>query len=211
MSAALQPYTTLLKRGKRIPTHLVREAFGGISFYYPDYRAVMNQTKTLEDIMADSTLQWILKEQIGDRLKANLDMKRYRVGRGEVGIHLGPNENMGLDIAVFERAMLSSDQIGGKYANVAPRLVIEIDINIETAPHSNNLFEDYAMLKIKRLLEFGVQKVIWIFTKSRMVFIAEPEAKWFFDSWEHEIELMDGIRFNVYDTLVAEGVDPEKV
>ena len=69
MSAALQPYTTLLKRGKRIPTHLVREAFGGISFYYPDYRAVMNQTKTLEDIMADSTLQWILKEQIGDRLE----------------------------------------------------------------------------------------------------------------------------------------------
>ena len=171
----------------------------------------MNQTKTLEDIMADSTLQWILKEQIGDRLKANLDMKRYRVGRGEVGIHLGPNENMGLDIAVFERAMLSSDQIGAKYANVAPRLVIEIDINIETAPHSNNLFEDYAMLKIKRLLDFGVQKVIWIFTKSRMVFIAEPEAKWFFDSWEHEIELMDGILFNVYDTLVTEGVDPEKV
>lgn len=211
MSAALQPYTTLLKRGKRIPAHLVREAFGGISFYYPDYRAVMNQTKTLEDIMADSTLQWILKEQIGDRLKANLDMKRYRVGRGEVGIHLGPNENMGLDIAVFERAMLSSDQIGAKYANVAPRLVIEIDINIETAPHSNNLFEDYAMLKIKRLLDFGVQKVIWIFTKSRMVFIAEPEAKWFFDSWEHEIELMDGILFNVYDTLVTEGVDPEKV
>lgn len=38
-------------------------------------------------------------------------------------------------------------------------------------------------------------------TRSQMVF----------DAWEHEIELMDGILFNVYDTLVAEGVDPEKV
>lgn len=67
------------------------------------------------------------------------------------------------------------------------------------------------MLKIRRLLQFGVQKVIWIFTKSRMVFVAEPGAKWFFDSWENEIELMNGLKFNVYEALEAEGIDPEKV
>lgn len=44
-----------------------------------------------------------------------------------------------------------------------------------------------------------------------MVFVAEPGAKWFFDSWENEIELMNGLKFNVYEALEAEGIDPEKV
>lgn len=44
-----------------------------------------------------------------------------------------------------------------------------------------------------------------------MVFVAEPDTKWFFDSWENEIELIDGIKFNVYEVLEAEGIDPEQV
>ncbi len=210
MSIILEQPSKTASNGKttprKIPGYLVREIIGGVPFFYPEFRAVLNKTKTLDEVMADSSLQWTLKESVGDLIKSNLDPKRYKFGRGEVGVHLGRNDNVGLDMAVFEREKLTPDKIGSKYVDVPPILVVEIDIQIEHSERHANLFEDYVLPKIKSLLEFGVQRVLWIFSKSKTVFIAEPGKKWYFEPWENEVELIFGIKMNVRKILEEEGI-----
>ncbi|HRI61618.1 MAG TPA: hypothetical protein PK228_17890 [Saprospiraceae bacterium] len=189
---------------RRVPDFLVRESFSGMRYFYPEFRAVWNKTKTLDDVMADSTLQWILKEQIGDLVKALLDASKYRLGRGEVGIHLGPNENMGLDIAIFDRQLLTAEKKGMKYADVPPLAVVEIDVAVELPERNANLFEEYVLTKIQRLLDFGVRRVVWIFSKSKRIFIAEAGRDWYFVSWDKDVELLPGISFNVQKILKSE-------
>lgn len=206
-SIAEQSGKEILKtKVRRIPDYLVREAFGGTRYFYPEFRAIWNKTKTLDDVMADSTLQWILKEQIGDIAKARLDNSKYRLGRGEVGIHLGANENMGLDIAIFDRQLLTAEKMGMKYADVPPLAVVEIDVAVELPERNANLFEEYVLPKIQRLIDFGTRRVIWIFSKSKRIFIAEAGRDWYFAHWDREVELMPGIKFNVQKILKSEGL-----
>ena len=111
MSEALSqayPSQPVKIKGRKIPDNLIREVINGTIFYYPDFRAVLNKSKTLEEIMVDSALQRTLKEGIGDKIKAQLDKKRFRFGRGEIGVHLGPRDNVGLDMAIFDRSELST-------------------------------------------------------------------------------------------------------
>ncbi len=191
---------------RKIPDYLVREVIDGVPFYYPEFRAVLNKTKTLDDIRADSTLQWTLKENIGDLVKSQLDAKRYRFGRGEVGVHLGRGDNVGLDMAVFDKQLLTPEKIGARYTDVPPIVVIEIDIQIEHSERHANLFEEYVLPKIKRLLDFGTQRFLWIFSKSKTILIAEPGKKWYFQPWDQDVELFSGITFNVQEILKKEGI-----
>lgn len=191
-------------KGRKIPEHLIREVIDGNAFYYPDFRAILNKSKTLEEVMADSSLQWILKEGIGDKVKAQLDKKRYRFGRGEVGVHLGPNSNLGLDMAIFDSDQLPKAEISGNYVEIAPIAVIEIDVQVETLDRNVNVFEDYVLPKIQKLMDFGTQRLVWIFSRSQKVLIAEAGKNWYFAEWDQDIEIMEGVMFNVVAILEEE-------
>lgn len=197
---------TVRPKARKIPEYLVREVINGVPFYYPEFRAIQNKTKTLEDVMADSSLQWTLKENIGDLVKSHLDRQRYRFGRGEIGVHLGPGENMGLDMAIFDRSLLPKEKIGANYVEIAPLVAVEIDMQIELSEKNANLFEDYVLTKIQKLLDFGTQRVLWIFSRSERIFIAEPGQHWYFVPWNQDVELFDGIRFNVQKILEEDGI-----
>lgn len=175
-----------------------------MDFYYPCFREILNNTKKIEDVMADSTLQWILKELIGDFLKANLDAQKYRLGRGEIGLHLARNENVGLDIAVFDKENLKN--FTGKYASVPPVLVVEIDVNVEVENEHADLFEAYILPKIERLLTFGTERFIWVLSKSQRVFIAGKNINWRFVSWQEEIEFVDGVKISIAELLKRDGI-----
>lgn len=207
MSEALSqayPSQPVKIKGRKIPDNLIREVINGTAFYYPDFRAVLNKSKTLEEIMADSALQWTLKEGIGDKIKAQFDKKRFRFGRGEIGVHLGPRDNVGLDMAIFNRSELSKDDIGTTYVEVAPLAVIEIDVQVEMLDKNINVFEDYVLPKIQRLMDFGTQRFIWIFSRSQRVLIAETGKNWYFVSWSEDVEFFEGMVFNVAQILEEE-------
>ena len=99
----------LKKVGRKIPDYLVREVIDGIPFYYAGYRSVLNKTKNIDEIMADSGLQWILKDAIGDALKAKIDRKSYKVLVGEGGSHIDHRNNLSLDVAIFDKKLLTPD------------------------------------------------------------------------------------------------------
>lgn len=67
---------------------------------------------------------------------------------------------------------------------------------------------DYVHKKTKKLLEKGVQKVIWIFTQTQRVLIAEGQD-WLNVDWHRDIELLDGHTFNIGKALEDAGIKIE--
>lgn len=206
MDAATKPAEKTGRSGKRaIPAYLVREVIDGIPFYYRGYRQAMKKTKTLEELMSDSGLQFFLKLYLYDLLKARLNLKKYRVGAGELGFHPNYKNNMGLDVVIFDRKVLTPDKITAKFVEVPPRLVIEVDVNVELPERDSDLFQEYVVRKIRRLFASGTEKVIWIFTKSQQVFSATADAPWQVYDWDQDVELMEGARVNLANYIREEG------
>ncbi len=204
--------TTIAKKsGRKIPDYLIREVIDGIPFYYAGYRSVMNKTKNIDDIMPHSTLQGLIKNYIGDELKAKIDRKKFFVFVGETGVHINLNNNLGLDVAVFDKTKLTPDKIGDKYADVAPDLVVEVDVNVELPDRQANLFDEFVMRKLRRLFAFGIKKIIWVFTKSKTVIVATPDVPWHIMDWNRDIELFEGINFNIEKYLLEEGIKNDEL
>jgi hypothetical protein len=193
----------------KIPDTLIAEVIDGIPFYFRGYRQVINKTKTLEEIMSDSGLQFFLKDYLSDLLKDGLDRKKYRIAGGELGLNPTLKINMGLDVVVFDRAVLTPDKITNKFIKIAPKFVIEVDVNVEMAVSTNDIFQEYVVRKIERLFSLGTEKVVWIFTKSQKVLSATPDAPWQFYDWNNDIELMDGVMMNVAQYVKNEGFNTE--
>src|SRR5690606_14228757 len=99
-----------------------------------------------------------------------------------------------------------AEKKGMKYADVPPLAVVEIDVAVELPERHANLFEEDVLPKIQRLLDFGVRRVVWVFSKSKRIFIAEAGRDWYFISWDKDVELLPGIRFNVQKMLKSEGM-----
>lgn len=187
----------------KIPDELVRETIGGVPFYYRGFRSVLNKTKTLEEIMADSAFQIGLKNELADFLKLKLGKERYRIWSGEAGMHLRKNTNLGLDVVVFDKNVLTKEKIDKHYIDVPPELVIEIDIDIEMADKSKNPFMEYVLPKTEELLGFGVKKVVWIFSQERKFFVASATERFKTLDWSQPLELMPGAVLEI-DRLIAE-------
>ena len=51
------------------------------------------------------------------------------------------------------------------------------------------------------MLDFGVEKVIWILTNIKKVIIATPDSAWLTMSWANDIEITEGIFFNIQNYL----------
>lgn len=81
-------------------------------------------------------------------------------------------------------------------------MVFEIDINIDISKEEE---QNYVFEKTEKLLEFGTEKVIWIFTKNRKIIVAEPNKSWTIDNWNKTIEVLNE-PFVLEDFLSAEEI-----
>jgi hypothetical protein len=131
----------------------------GQPLYYRGYRDVLRKLKTIEDIRPCSTLQATIVYYINRHIiKSPLD-DVYYVHTSESGLHLNHGNNLGGDIVLFDKGVLSPEHVNVKFASVAPHIVFEIDIKIDLA----NMTEyAYIHKKTQKLLNFGVKKVFWI-------------------------------------------------
>ena len=197
-----RPVKTNRPGQQAIPEEFVREVLDGVRFYYPGFRQALKNKQTAEDIMADSLFQAILKNLIGDFLKKKLNRKNWMVLAGETGSHINIKNNLGLDVVVFEKAAALNQKNWLEYSNFPPFLVIEIDVNVELPDVQSDLFQEYVVPKINRLFAFGTQKVVWVFTKSKKVFIADGQSQRIED-WGNPIEILDGIFFNIEKHFVG--------
>jgi Putative restriction endonuclease len=189
-----------------VPDYLVREIIDGDRWFYKGYQDVLSGLKTFEEIMACSGYQSILVNYINNKLWNHLEEEPYWVMSNEIGNNLSKKSKAAYDVAVFDEAALPAHRIGAHYVNVPPKLVIEVDVKIETESKTPG---DIAwQIKTNKLHEFGVEMVIWFFTTSQRVLIARLNQDWIFGDWHRDIEIWDGLKINVGQYLAKRGIQP---
>ncbi len=190
-----------------LPDQLVRDVLDGVSYYYKGYQEVLNKTKKPEDIMPCSGLQAFIIQLIQKFFYTRMDFSKYTALSNEVGNRLGLRNKVGLDLAFFEKSILTPDKIDEHFITVLPKVIVEVDVKVDTRKLTN---QEYIQKKTDRILEAGVEKVIWILTKNQTAIIAEQGAAPKTVGWDTDIELLDGHHFNIRQEMLNEGFDPDK-
>ncbi|MEZ4957667.1 MAG: Uma2 family endonuclease [Saprospiraceae bacterium] len=180
---------------KKIPDYLIYEVSGGRPIYYKGYKEVLNKTKTFEEIKMESKLQAGLKAEITMLIGLVLKKMGYQLATGELGINISKKDKRGADLAIYKSENWDWE---AKFSDLPPEVIIEIDTQAELEEMTEM---EYVSQKIKDYHAFGVKKVIWIFTKSKLVFITTPELPWLAYDWETEIEVVKGVSFRVNDLV----------
>lgn len=184
---------------KDIPQTLVYEMVNGKPIYYHGYQDVLAGKKQLEEVMGSSILQAFIVTQIVAILIRGLDPQKFFLFTNELGLLFGPKSWRSLDIAVYDRKTLENVPFNNQYINKPPKVVIEIDTKANL--DDNQPFSSYFQAKTDQLLDFGTEKVIWIFTENQKVMIAEAGKDWITSDWSKEIELLEGVKANLAEIV----------
>jgi Uma2 family endonuclease len=121
----------------------------------------------------------------------------YQLATGELGINLSAKHKRGADLAIYKAENWKWE---AKFSGLPPEVVIEIDTQAEPEEMTE---VEYVSQKIKDFLAFGLRKIIWIFTKGKLVFIATSKFPWLTYDWDAEIEVVEGVSFKVNDVVKA--------
>lgn len=186
-----------------IPQALIYEIMDGQPMYYRGYREALAGKKSIEEIMGSSGLQSFVVDFLLHICHTQLSWKKYVFLTNELGEHLGPKDNLSGDLCIYERASLSQGKINDRYLDIPPKVAVEVDVKVDL---SEDKAADYVFRKTQKLIDWGVEKVIWIFTKTQKVTVAETGKDWLTMDWHREIDLLDGQRFNIGAYLDEEGV-----
>ena len=87
-------------------------------------------------------------------------------------------------------------------------MVVEVDIDFELDTEETDLTTlDVVYQKIQKMLDFGTQKFIWIFSASKKVIIAERgQTNWSTIDWGQDFELWPGQACNVGAYLAGKNI-----
>ena len=196
MIATKSPRKTLPRiPAKKIPSALIYEIIDGKPIYYKGYREVIAGTKKNEEIMGASTLQNFIIQYILRILFRNLDEKAFHILTNEQGLHVSLRSNFSADIAIFDAEKLPVKAADKHYALVPPKIQIEVDIDADLENFETP--DAYIYAKTEKLLDFGVEKMIWVMSESKKVLVATKGEDWQVINWSKEIEIIDGISFNI--------------
>lgn len=205
MVATLSPYRKkrLPVKAKDIPYNLIYEIMDGKPIYYEGFREVLSKEKTLEDIMGSSRLQTRIIMAIISHLLKNLSEEIFEVATNEFGLHLDKRNNLSGDIGIFEISKLVETIDEDKYFDLPAKVIIEIDTKaaLEFIDEGG-----YYYRKTQKLLDFGVEKVIWYYTKTQKVMIAQKEKSWTIDDWDKNIEVMPNLNLCLTDLMAKKGI-----
>jgi Uma2 family endonuclease len=178
-----------------IPEHLVYEEWDGVPILYKGIKTYALQNYNLNQLeMGSSIFQSLI---IGYILKilfrSNLDDKKYAIVTNEPGLHLGYRNNLSNDIAIIERNKIVNKR-SIKYANVPPKVAIEVDVRADYEQEFES-FNDYINQKTQKLLDFGVEKVIWILSSELQEVRVSTLSQTSIHAWTETIEILDGVTF----------------
>jgi hypothetical protein len=194
------PYRTATpKRAKKVPDYLIKEVIDGIPIYYKGYKKLLRNKET----MGSSALKSVLCSFISISLISNLNERLYWVCANQVGCYLSDKDIHCYDCAVFEKTVLLPSMVGNHFTQVPAKLVIEVDTNID---NENMGDMDYIHRKSQKVLNFGTEKIIWIFTQSKKVLIATQDTPWTIQDWATDVLTIDGVTINVPAYLAEEKI-----
>jgi Uma2 family endonuclease len=196
------PMSAILAPEQIIPKMLIYEEWEGKPVYRKNYRQVLNGQKQIEEIMGSSGLQTYIVSIVMEFLYENLSRKDFFIGGNEAGLHIESNSNFSSDIVIYKREKL---KITKNYFDTPPYMIIEVDIRAdieETFKSETNYF----IQKTQKLREFGVEKVVWIFTDGNRLVIANEDNRWEMVSWNTPVEVIENVSFVLSDLIEEDGL-----
>ncbi len=180
---------------KAIPQELVYETLAdGTPVYYSGYKDYLKGTKTAEALMGSSYLQGIIISTIL-RYLYKVIPDPYEIMTNELGLQYTKKGWRASDIVIYEKAALQAIPVNDKYMPIPPKIVIEVDTKASFENFTTPM--DYFSQKTDDLLNFGVEKVVWIFTASRKVMQAEKGKNWIISNWQQDVLLVDKVNLNL--------------
>ena len=186
---------TPVKKTKTIPEELIYEIDEGMPIYYRGYRDVLSGKLKTDDIMCSSRKQSFIITQLIFWLRPTLETF-FHFFTSELGIKFKKSQRAA-DIALVLKPRMSFEDIwSNEYMTIIPDIIIEVDIKADVTemPDPTNYF----FRKTQQLLNNGATKVIWIFTASETVMVAESgKAIWEIKSWTQDVEVSHGCTFNI--------------
>ncbi len=182
------------ERKEKLLKLLTYEVVDGKPIHYRGYREVLEGKKTPEEVMGVSVLHARLVAKITAWLDRVLG-DSYVVMSGELG-YLIEGGWRNLDVAVFRYEDVKDKLESENYIDVPPVLVVEINVRAEVESEM-----EYVLKKSEDLLNSGVERVVWIFTRPRKVMVFERGKGGAILDWEDEIPLVEGLRLRLPDLL----------
>lgn len=189
---------------RNIPSVLIYEMWKGKPVYYRGYRDVLAGKKTIEEVMSCSDLQGVLVALLTIYLGGHINRKKYLLATNEIGLHLAVGDNLGNDIVIFEKEKVV--KLKGKYFDIPPKIVVEVDIKADVADFEGKL-DGYLIQKSQKLIEFGVEKVVWVITSAQKVYVIDRnDPTWYVVNWSENITVMDDCVLNIKQLLDDEEI-----
>ncbi len=182
-----------------IPEHLVYEEWDGVPILYKGVNEYAVQNYNLNHLeMGSSIFQSLIVEYILKIIfRSNFDEKKYAIATNEPGLHLGYRNNISNDIAIIERQLIQNKK-SVKYVSVPPKVAIEVDVKADFESEFES-FDDYINQKTKKLLDFGVEKVIWILSADLQAVRVFTKNQTTTHTWTETIEILEGVTFCLND------------
>ncbi len=180
---------------QEIPKVLIYEEVASKPIYYRGYQQVLQGLQKPEEIMGSSKIQSLIISRIMRFFFQAVPQDQYEIFTNEFGLHLKKGYNRACDIAIYEKTTLEKVEFDDKYMHLPPKIVLEVDTKADTEDYTTAM--DYYYQKTQELLDFGVEKVIWLITESRKTNVATPHIDWVIKDWNQEIELWEGLSLNL--------------
>lgn len=188
---------------RNIPAALIYEMWQGKPVYYKGYRDVLAGKQTVQGVRAVFDFKGALCSLISGYLGNLLNRQRYLFAVN-TGLHLTLNDNLGNDLVIFEKEKVG--KLKGKYFDVPPKIVIEVDIKADTTEFENGA-DGYVMRKAQKILDFGVEKVLWIITGMQRVYVIDrDDPTWRIVDWSENIIVLDDCVLNIKQLLDDEEI-----
>jgi hypothetical protein len=185
---------------KNVPESLIYEIMDGQPIYYAGFEKVLTGEKQHGEIMGCSSLQSVIVDYLLKVIYKNLPDDEWLALSNELGLHLNRRNNLSGDICLYEVATFPFDKVGNRYADFPPKIAIEVDTKADLSGF--NSFEEYASRKTRKLHNWGTEKVIWIVSRMRHVWVAEKDQpQWTIFEWDQDITLLSEVTFNVANYL----------
>ncbi|MEZ0541264.1 Uma2 family endonuclease [Fibrella arboris] len=190
---------------RNVPAALIYEQWVGKPVYYKGYHDVLAGKKTIEEVMSCSDLQGVLVALLTGYLYGQIDRKQYLLATNEIGLHLALNDNLCNDVVIYEKAKM--DKLRGKYFDIPPKIVIEVDIKADVSGFENGA-DGYVMQKARKLLDFGVERIFWIITSMQKVYVIDRnDPTWHIVDWSTSISILDDCQLNIKQLLDEEEIE----
>lgn len=189
---------------EHILTALVYEIWKGKPVYYHGYNQVLAGKLTVAEVRLRSDIHGVLISLLSIYLGNSLNRHKLLFSIGS-GYYLPKRSRFSSDLAIFDKEKVG--KLKGKYFDVSPKVVIEIDIKADVSDFESKS-DGYLIQKSQKLIEFGVEKVIWVITAAQKVYVIDRnDPTWYVVNWSENITLLDDCVLNIKQLLQDEEID----